>query len=294
MLSEIVIKYNPIHIVKDENFDVESIAQYNLYLTVDLYTFTLGVIDTQDHRCLQIESYLFENITDTNDYLEQLSGLFEDHHFLKVQFWNKVIVTLKNSCFSLVPKSFFNPLEAVEYLTTNCPFDSNYEKVFHQESNGVIGVFSCQSVISNWLDKTYANSNVQYTHHSMCLLECIMSEFSLENQKSLYIHIDLTQVTIILTSKEKLDYCNVLEFQTLEELLNLILYVANELGLDTESVETVVWLNSESDLESIDMLKEYFNNLFLGTRPYSLNFGFPFDEIEDYQFFDLLSVHYCA
>jgi len=121
-----------------------------------------------------------------------------------------------------------------------------------------------------------------------------MDDFALENQQSLYIHIDLTQVTIVIAEKGKLDYCNVLEFYTADELVNLILYVSNELKLDLESIETIIWFNSEADIESVDLLKSYFGNLFLGTRPYSLNFGYPFDEISDYQFFDLLSMHSCA
>ena len=293
-MSDIVVKYNPIYIVKDKKFDVESISQYNLYLTLDLYTFTLGVVDTKENRCLRLESYLFEDISDTASYLEQLEALYDDHHFLKVQFWNKVIVSVKNNCFSLVPKGFFNASEAINYLTTNCPYDASYEKVFHQTSNDIVSVFSCETAISNWFDKGYAKSKISYTHHSANLLECIMDDFALENQQSLYIHIDLTQVTIVIAEKGKLDYCNVLEFYTADELVNLILYVSNELKLDLESIETIIWFNSEADIESVDLLKSYFGNLFLGTRPYSLNFGYPFDEISDYQFFDLLSMHSCA
>ena len=64
-MSEVQSKYSPLNIVKDESFDIDNISEYNLCLTLDLYTLTLGVIDTRDQRWLQLESYLFEEATDS-------------------------------------------------------------------------------------------------------------------------------------------------------------------------------------------------------------------------------------
>ncbi len=84
------------------------------------------------------------------------------------------------------------------------------------------------------------------------------------------------------------------DFSSGKELIDLLHYVIHELKIDTNEIETILWFNSESDVEIVDELKEYFPNIFLGVRPYSINFSYVFDEIEEYQFFDLLSMYNCS
>jgi len=293
-LKEALIKYNPIHIIKDQKFDIELLSRYNLYISFDFYAFTLCVVDTQDHRCVRLESYLFEDIVDIDDYIEQLDAFYDNHHFLKVQFWNKVIVSVKNNAFSLVPKSLFKESEALSFLQPNTPIDLNKDAVVSGSFSDIVTVFSLDKKIANWFTKSYLNSNFLLTHHSLIFLESIMHEFALEDEQSLYINVDITKLTIVLTSKSSLAYCNVLDFYSSEELIQLIQYVATELKLNLDTIETIIWLNSEADVTIVEQLKDYFGNLYLGTRPYSLNFGYNFDEIADYQFFDSLSIHCCA
>jgi len=293
-LQDTLIKYNPIHIIKDEKFDVELLSRYNLCLSFDYYAFSLNVVDTVEQRCLRLESYIFEDVEDEDDYISQLESLFDGHHFLKVQFWNKVIISVKNNAFSLVPKSLFKEGEEQSFLKTNAAISLDNEKVFHNSLRDIVSVFSLDKKIADWFSSTYLNTNLSFTHHSLSFLGAIMNEFALEKEQSLYINIDFTKVTIVLTSKSSLRYCNILDFYSAEELIELIKYVAQELKLDLNVIETIIWFNSEADIEVVDALKDHFTNLFVGTRPYSLNFGYTFDEIADYQFFDLLSIHCCA
>ena len=293
-MEEYNSKYSSEILIKDKKFEIDKIKYYNLYLSFDFSSLLIGVVDINTKDCLYIEKVAFSLIENSLDFLTQLDSLFDGHNFLKVQFWNKVMVCFKSNAFSLVPKSFFESSKAYFFLKTNTPVDLTKEKVLFNSSNQVVSVFSCESKVLDWFSASFSKSSLTIIHHSACVLKSIMSEFALDNQNSFYLHIDDNRLTVIYGSKHKLEYCNIFDFTTQEELLDLIFYVVNELDLNIDNIETIVWINNNNLKIIVQKLKDAFHNLFLGVRPYSLNFSYDFDEIEEYQYFDLLSMHSCA
>lgn len=293
-MSETIVKYDPLYRLKDEKFDIDQIPNYNLYLALNHSTFSIGVIDTASDRCLHLESYYFDDVQSIDQYLNALEEIVEDHHFLKVQFWNKVMVSLKSNNFTLVPYKFFEEDQIPQYLGTTCNFDVETDQVaFHKSpANKLVTVFYLEKEVSKWLDKVYFGKS-QLVHHTATLLDCLQEEFSFENQKRVFLHVDYNQFTIFYLEKDQLDYCNVFNYSTIDELVDLVHYVIYELNINTEDTETICWFNSSESEEAIGILSDNFPNIYLGARPEAMKFGYMFDELEEYQFFDLLSMHSC-
>ncbi|HWZ21148.1 MAG TPA: DUF3822 family protein, partial [Cytophagaceae bacterium] len=48
--------------IKDDTFDVEKLAQYNLYIQISNSLFRICITDTEKNRCLLLEDYKLDAI----------------------------------------------------------------------------------------------------------------------------------------------------------------------------------------------------------------------------------------
>src|SRR4051812_4040366 len=106
--------------IKDDNFNVDNISQYNLSLQVSNDLFRICITDTENNRCLFLEDYQLSSINHPQQLLDQLELIYDDHHVLQAGFWKSIKLGIKNKNFSLIPTPLFDKDYLKDYLNINC------------------------------------------------------------------------------------------------------------------------------------------------------------------------------
>ena len=91
---------------------------------------------------------------------------------------------------------------------------------------------------------------------------------------------------------QQLQYCNVFPFATAEDVLYYTVLVMQELGLNPDQDELIVWGELTHDSALFTLLRNYIRNVRFGPRPYDLSYSYRLSEIFEHRYFDLFSLHF--
>lgn len=280
--------------IKDDTFNVDYIARYNLSLQINFSLFRFCVTDTESNRCLLLEDYQFESISRPEQLIEQLELIYDDHHVLQAGFWRSIRLAVKNINFSLVPFSLFDEEYLKEYLNVNCMVHPEQrEDIFYykQQSTEAVNIFSADKDVIGWFINRYPQKTLKVVHHTSPLIEGIMSSGSQE--RALFIHVENNFLTILVKKNKMLEFCNSFHFFSPEDFVYFTMFVFDQLELNPETTPVVLWGEINHDSPLYKQLYKYIRHVTFGNKPSSLYFGYHFDEIFDHRFFDLYSMHLC-
>ncbi len=281
--------------IKDQKFDIDKISDYGLFIQVSDQDFEFCVIDIKENKCLLVESFDINTVFNTQQLLQQLELLYDDHHLLKVGFWHSITVGIKNNKFSLIPRSLFDNNNIEHYLRLNCSLDKSKEIFLYKDQKSIeaVNIFSVEGKIVEWFQSQYPNRKIEIVHESSPFIEGVLSVHNHENQKSIYIDVERNHIQILVFQDRNLDYSNVFEYSTAEDLTYYVMFVFNELKLNPETTPTTMWGHVDYDSEAYQKLFTYIKHLEIGERPQNLKFGYVFDEIEEQKYFSLFNLHLC-
>ncbi|MCH8316885.1 MAG: DUF3822 family protein [Bacteroidetes bacterium] len=289
-----IANYQLNHKIQDDNLDIDQIAQYHLSFMIGDSDFMFCITDPAKNKCLYLEDYTFSSIMLPDQLTGQLHHIFNNHNLLEVGFWKSVKLAVKNQKFTLIPNSLFKKENLQEYLSLNCDINQ-YENVFyykHIQSNAV-NIFAAENKIINWFISAYPSKTIEVIHQTCPLIEGFIHIGENTSIKNMFIKVDNSYVTIIITKNKKLEFCNTYLFTNPEDFIYYIMLVIEELKINPEKDPVMVWGEIYSDSELFDNLHKYIRNVSIGRKPSSLSFSYNFDEVPDHKYFDLYSMHLC-
>ncbi len=279
------------HKIKDVLFEAENLSNYNLLIQISMYNFGVCITDPSQERCLLLENYQFNFPGNTSKIIEELNLFFYEHEWLNAGFWKNVIVSTKNTRFSIVPISLFDKDYASSYLDINSN-PVHEETLFYNKevSLDAVVVFGMQTSIVNWLNQKYPSKKIKYTHQLSVLLEGIIGT-DRSSQKKLYACVEQSSLAVVLKQGNKILFCNKFQIQTAEDFTYYTLYTMDVYGLSTETTPLVLIGNIDNKSAEYQKIYKYVRKIEFIERPSILKYGFVFDEVPDHYFFDLFSLH---
>lgn len=281
--------------VKDQKFDIDRIAEYGLFLQISDTDFEFCVIDIKENKCLLVESFEFRTVFNSQQLIAQLELLYDDHHLLKVGFWHSITLGVKNNKFSLIPKSLFNNDNIEHYLRLNCSLDKEKEVLLYKDQKSIeaVNIFSANGLIIDWFKQQYVNHKIDIVHETTPFIEGVLGVHNHEKEKSVYIDVEKDHIQILVFKNRSLEYSNVFDYSTSEDLAYYVMFVFNELKLNPETTATTIWGHVDYDDGAFSRLYQYIRNINIGERPNNLSFSYDFDEIEEQRYFSLFNLHLC-
>ena len=293
MISEAVRStYHQTKKIKDLEFDVDKLSTYSLIVELSEKDFFVLVVDTDKSRALFLEHFVFSELYQTRELLEQLSLIFDDHHFLKAGFWKEIKFVVKDKCFAFVPNSLYAEEKRSFFLRLNAEVEEG-DVLFTSPLKGTDArcVFGIDYELNQWLTSLYPSKDIVLDHSTNIFCDSVTRNLSKKQGEEVFVHTDSYTMTIVGLRNGDLHYCNVFSYSSAEDMTYYIMLVMHELNFNPEVVP--VSLYGEIDQTSIHFtkLRKYLRYLHLGKRPSHLKFGFVFDEIFDYQCFELFSAY---
>ena len=285
-----MIAISPTYQIKDQAFDVNLIAKYDLYVQLHINCLNLCVFDTEDNQCIFFESYDFSGVESDASLLDCLKSVWENNHLLTAGAWHKVVCLNVNREFVFIPYEHYNEDAAINYLMLNTHFDKDQHtlhQIKHYELDAVCS-FPVNNTLEDWLNEQYKNIAVQYAHINSCFLQGLLAN----DHEGLSVSIHPELLSIGLLSNRKIKFINTFPYQTVDDILYFVLFVMDELGLSSEETSITMWSTEDEIDEVKGMLQKYIRNVELGNRPGNLNFPESFNTLPQQHSFDLFSAYY--
>lgn len=280
--------------VKDSSFNIDELHNYTLSLMVGTRDFQL-CITSHNNKLLLLEDYKLERIKTVNERIKALKLIFDNHHLLQAGFWKSIRLAIKTHKFTQVPADHFVKESAKDFLLVHCNINQSVEQVYYYPHSiaDAVTIFAADTKMVNWIQSLYPNKTVTITHQGSALIEGILKYDDHASDRSLFCYFDRGILHAISTENRNLIYYNQFAIKQAEDYLKYIMLVFKELRLSQKQSKLLVWGNLRINSKHVESLKKYIRNISYGSRPDYLNFAFPFDEIPEHQYFDLLNVYLC-
>lgn len=282
--------------VKDEKFSIDELEDYSLTIQVGVRDFQICVTDTQDNQVMGLEDYRLEGIKTVNGRLRLIKSILDNHEYLTAGFWKGVKLSLKTHKFSLVPANMFASDSAADYLSVNNDIKTSFEEVnyYKQISMDTVNVFAAESKLCKWISSVYKRKAVHIVHQGSALIEGVLKNNDHSHEKAMYCFVDRGILHILIAQDQKLHFYNQYAVRKKEDYLKYIMLVFKEMGMDPKTNKLLIWGFIKQNSEEMNLLKKFIRNISLGEKPSFMKFGYKFDEVEDHQYFDVMSTYICA
>jgi hypothetical protein len=293
MLNKLKSAYRLNKRIKDDQLNVDHLSEYDLLLEISNDLFRVCVIDSQNHRCLFIEDYEFTAVFFPEQIITLLENIYDEHTLIQAGFWRSIKLSFKTRNFTLVPASLFDKEHAVDYLLLNSEIKSTEAIYFYQQSSmEAVNVFSAEKKIAEWFTNAYPSRSIKFLHHTCSFLEGSL-HWDNKGERCLCLNVEKNSFTATIIHDKKIEFCNSFNFSSADDFVYFVLYIFDQMNLNPEATQVVVWGEIDSSSLIYHKLYKYIRFISLGDRPKGLKFSYQFDECFDHRYFDLFTIHFC-
>ena len=242
--------------ISDKNFK-------KLSIQVSLNGLSFCVADGVTHNLLLSDTVVFEKTQNPIVLKDELEKLLDIHQLTEMEF-EEVVVVHKNTLFGLVPKSLFNANNMANYLKFNTkllPTDvlAN-DEIEHQE---LVNVYVPYMNINNYIYGLFGEFT--YVHNSTVLLETLLNKQNQDQETVCYVYVSKYQMDITVIEQRKLKLHNSFDYETTEDFGYYLLFVLEQLDLDTKTVPVKFMGSIEEDDDSYQLCYSYIENISIHT-----------------------------
>lgn len=255
-------------------------------------------MDMDEKRCVAFEEYLFvvNEITSFDILKEQVRHIYDNHQWLMAGFWKGVTACVKNTSFTLVPKSVFNKDKAAEYLhfVSNTHTEKERPIYSNLDKEEAVVVGSLPVAWQEWFGELHPTFRVSFEHQTSAFINGVMQykRFSQADRPQVCLLIEDKYMVLAVVHQNKLIFCNTFPYKSTRDIVYFALLSFNQLKLDAKTTETTLWGRATTESKVYTDLTRHLRNLTFGRRPDHVYFNYLFDEVEEWRYFDLFSMSF--
>ena len=253
MIKETVQKKNKIISLKKAK-DIELSIQFSL----DGFSFCVS--DLFSKEISYFANYTFdETVNSLEDLLEKIKTIFNEDPILHYEF-SEVFVIHQNSLNTLIPDAYFDEDSLNSYLELNIKTLQTdlitFDTIAEIEAKNVYVPYVN---INNYLFQNFGE--FEYKHHTTILLEKLIQKNEIE-EKVMFVNVFKNTFDIVVLENKNLILSNSFSYQTKEDFIYYILFVAEQLQLNNE--EFKLYFTGEITFESeiYKIVYTYIKNVF--------------------------------
>ncbi|MDB4402237.1 DUF3822 family protein [Algibacter sp.] len=238
----------------------------NLELSIQLSLSGLSfcILNKDSNTIIEVKELRFEKRLNPFEVLDELKVLFENESTLNNSFTNVTIVH-NNDLSTLVPEALFNKNHVADYLKFNSKILKSdfiaYDSILENSS---INVYVPYININNYIYDKFGT--FIFKHISSVLIESILRIEKASTTPKVYIHVSLNHFEIIIIKEGKLELYNTFVYNSKEDFIYYILFTAEQLNLNPETLNLVFIGDITEDDEIYNIAYKYIRNISFGNR----------------------------
>jgi len=260
--------------IQASTFSIDLSEQYHLSVEIGLEHFSYCIINGSTNNVEYFNNFI------VND---DMINIINKEEILKLNFASSS-VAFTNFPYTLVPNELFIEKNSKKMLEAT----TNLYDIIKSDSLPKIDahlIYTIPSVISDIVFTFFPNAK-QKAQQTILIEQ--FNRFDNENDNA-YLYINKKKITITAFKRKKLILNNSFNFDTKEDILYFTLFAFEQVKLDTENVNVILYGNIKQGDENHQLLYEYIRNITFGLRPNNLNFSSEFNKLKTHQFYGLFS-----
>ena len=195
---------------------------------------------------MYFREYIFENSqTSPENLLLKIETIFNTNAYLQNDFIT-VTVIHQNNLSTVVPNRFFDKKKMAFYLNFNVKtLATDFITFDDLEALNAKNVYVPYVNINNYLFQNFGE--FEYKHHSTVLIEKLLKNTTTK-EKTMFVNVSKTSLDIVVLENKKLLLSNAFSYDSKEDFIYYVLFVAEQLNLDVR--EFPLYLLGEITLKS--------------------------------------------
>ncbi len=276
-----------------ENSELNDHGKKILSIELSLDGFSYCVLDAEKFRYIALESFTFDEIKDFNDLCPVLDELVREKKLLTGSY-QRISFALSSNDVTLVPADLFYYSQKNSYLSFNTYTEQETEIRADKLNN--LSAFAVYAFPKQLLHKiNFLFPACRIRHISTCLIENILYMVRYGRMShQLVIHVQKGNFQILYFEGENLAFYNSYRYQTWDDLLYYLFFVIEQLGLEPEKLDLMLFGEVGIESEFYKKVKLYFKSFSFGPRSDLYKYSESFDDIPHHYFFNLLSLNACG
>ncbi|WP_411896196.1 DUF3822 family protein [Winogradskyella sp. A2] len=247
-----------------------------LSIQVNLNGLSFCILNRTSNTVEYLKNFIFESKLTPFDVLNRLKTELSSNMAFADDF-NEVLVIHQNELASLVPKQLYDDKYKADYLKFNSKilktdFIATDELVINESINVYVPFVN----INNFVFDTFGT--FIYKHSSTVLIDSILQREENSETSKVFINVNTTSIELAVFNNKELQLFNVFEYYSKEDFIYYILFVFEQLKLDTETTRVELSGNIDVNDELYKTLYTYVRHVDLYKSNYSFNFSEEFDE----------------
>ena len=274
--------------IKDERLDIDKISQYRLSFFLSIEECQIVVFDVKKKQLLLFESLEFNP---EKSIAQNLETLYNEHILIAAGFWKEIQVFMRNKKFALVPIPVFDRTLAKQYVRLNEVIDTENDEFHYKliDETGAALAFGYSTEVKAWFRNKYPKLSLYFNHQAVAYLKGLQSELKSKAPASLYLSINNHEAQIVGYNLQRLAIYNQFKFADTNQLVKLILLTLQQFSAEGQSTPIVLHGVKEKIDLYLPVLKKYFRHIETGKRPDGIMIHPIFNELESYEYFEVLA-----
>ncbi len=274
----------------DSTFDISVTSSYYMSIQANLNGLSFCILDPVTNKYVLFEHKSFQQPDYHQTQLEE--QLITNNYFR--QPYKKVLFLYQTSSFALVPIPLFADDQAKEILEFNgCRLSAEDHLVTNK-------INMCDSVnifaIPIFLYHTLKNQfpDVRFFHQCTPMIESSLLRKKSQAEYQFLINIQEHSFEIIATQKHHLKLCNTFIYSNEKDLIYLILFTFEQLGLSVSN--TYIELSGaigNNDARYL-LIKRFLKNVVLAPLPLHFEYSDAIHALETHCFVNLFNLPLCV
>lgn len=247
----------------------------NSVLCLELASQRLRISLLDPQRCMVwLDEYTQSSLLTEQPLLTYLPALFTEHPLLSYEAFQQVRVSVLSPAFTLVPAGLYRKEYASSYLALMRGHQPPPNELAHayEHKEGFVSVFGIDRDLTEFMGERYPMQPFTYVHQHTTLIQATNGiDRQLTGKQNLFLYFEDEYVTILFRDSHQLRYCNRFGYKNVQDLTYYVLYVLDELGVDSEAVNAFVYGESTPFAESYIALSRFVPSMSIGQFPPGLN-----------------------
>lgn len=234
------------------SIDFNNLSKKHLSIQLSLDGFSFCIINKSEKQIEKLMHFDFEDRSPSPDQLlKNVESVFKKDKALQKRY-GSVNITHVNQLSTLVPKSLFDEARIRDYLKFSSKTYTN-DYVVHDslENHEMVNVYIPFVNVNNFFLERFGS--FEYKHFSTVLVDKLLNTFKFSEHPHLFAHMGSHQFEILVIANDRLLFYNSFEYHTPEDFIYYVLFTAEQLSLNPETLELVLAgiITQESELYKI-------------------------------------------
>ncbi len=287
MTVEIKNKITQVSSFIDEAFNEKKVLDYHLIIQIGIDSIWVAVNEKAKNKYIAFQNFTFQNVFEFDEVLNLFDILVKESRLIPHKYGSVTCVVV-NNLSTIIPNPLFESDRKEMYLKFNATLTGDeLVAVDDLRKLDAKNVFALPSGLKSKLEFLY--KNVNYHHFSSALIEALLFQNKNQTSKKLFVHIQPTHFEAVVIEGKSLIFYNTFNHHTAEDFIYYLLFVCEQLQLNPENIEVVLFGEIEKGADIYSITQKYIRNLKFGERTDDADYSYQLQSLPKHFYFTLFN-----